>query len=52
LTLYGLWLEATGLRHAGEKISSASAWTIALLLWGLGLVLALIAAALFPAFVV
>jgi hypothetical protein len=52
LTLYGLWLEATGLRHAGEKISSASAWTIALLLWLVGLVLALIAAALFPAFVV
>jgi hypothetical protein len=52
LTLYGLWLEATGLRHAGEKISSASAWTIALLLWAIGLVLALIAAALFPAFVV
>jgi hypothetical protein len=51
LTLYGLWLEATGLRHAGEKISSASAWTIALLLWVVGLVLALIAAALFPAFV-
>jgi len=46
-----LWLEATGLQYAGEKISSASAWTIALILWGIGLLLALIAAALFPTFV-
>jgi Yip1 domain len=52
LTIYGLWLEATGLRYCGEKISSVSAWTIALLLWTIGLILALIAAALFPAFVV
>jgi hypothetical protein len=50
LTLYGLWLEATGLRYAGEKISSASAWTIALILWGIGLVFGLGAAALFPSF--
>lgn len=51
ITLYGLWLEATGLRHTGEKISSASAWTIALILWGIGLLFALGAAALFPTFV-
>lgn len=52
LTIYGIWLEVNGLRHAGEKISSASAWTIALILWAVGAVLALVAAALFPAFVV
>jgi hypothetical protein len=40
LTIYGLWLEASGLRHCGEKVSSASAWTIVLLLWALFLVLA------------
>jgi hypothetical protein len=51
LTLYGLWLEVNGLRHCGEKVSSASAWTIAIILWGCALVLGLIAAALFPAFV-
>ncbi len=51
LTIYGLWLEATGLRHTGEKISSASAWTIALILWTIGLIFALAAAALFPTFV-
>ena len=51
LTIYGLWLEANGLRYGGEKLSSASAWTIVLILWGLGLLLAIIAALLFPAFV-
>ena len=50
LTLYGLWLQATGLRYAGEKISSSSAWTIALILWGIGLCVGLGAAALFPSF--
>lgn len=51
ITLYGLWLEATGLQHAGEKISSASAWTIALIIWCIGLIFALAASALFPTFV-
>jgi Ca2+/H+ antiporter len=51
LTIYGLWLQATGLRHGGQKLSSMSAWTISLIIWGIGLVLALVAAALFPAFV-
>lgn len=51
LTIYGLWLQATGLRYCGEKLSSMSAWTISLIIWGIGLVLALVAAALFPAFV-
>ena len=51
LTIYGLWLEATGLRYTGEKISSASAWTIVLILWTIGLIFALSAAALFPTFV-
>jgi hypothetical protein len=51
LTLYGLWLEATGLRYCGQKLSSVSAWTIVLILWVIVVVFALIAAALFPAFV-
>jgi Yip1 domain len=51
LTLYGLWLEATGLRNTGEKISSGSAWTIVLLLWAIGLFFGLAGAALFPTFV-
>src|SRR2546422_173164 len=51
LTIYGLWLEATGLRYAGEKIGSSSAWTIALILWVIGLLFGLGLAALFPTFV-
>jgi hypothetical protein len=51
LTLYGLWLLATGLRNTGEKVSTGTAWTIAMLLWFLGVLLSLGAAALFPSFV-
>lgn len=50
-TIYGLWLTATGLRNTGEKVSSGSAWGVALILWFIGVLLALGAAALFPSFV-
>ena len=50
-TLYGLWLTATGLRNAGEKVTSGTAWSIAIGLWVLGLLLGLGAAALFPTFI-
>jgi hypothetical protein len=49
-TLYGIWLTATGLRNAGEKVTSGTAWSISIGLWVLGLLLALGAAALFPTF--
>ena len=50
-TLYSLWLTATGLHNAGEKVTKGTGWFIALVLWFLGVLLALGAAALFPAFV-
>ena len=50
-TLYGIWLTATGLRHGGEKVTSGTAWSIALGLWVFGLLLGLVAAALFPTFI-
>lgn len=50
-TIYGWWLSAVGLRHAGEKLSSASAWTIVFLIWFLGLLLTLLFAVLGPSFV-
>ena len=50
-TLYGLWLLTTGLRNTGEKVSAGTAWGVALILWFIGLLLALGAAALFPSFV-
>jgi hypothetical protein len=51
LTIYGLWLMATGLHNTGEKVSKGTAWTVALLLWGLGVLLSVGAALLFPSFV-
>jgi hypothetical protein len=49
-TLYGIWLTASGLRNAGEKVTSGTAWSIAIGLWLFTLVLGLGAAALFPTF--
>lgn len=51
LSFYALWLKATGLRNAGEKVSQAAAWSTVIVLWVLGLVLAVIFTALFPAFI-
>jgi hypothetical protein len=50
LTLYGLWLTATGLKNAGEKVSGSAAWTAALVVWVLGVVFSVASAALFPGF--
>ncbi|MBV9960468.1 MAG: YIP1 family protein [Acidobacteria bacterium] len=51
ISIYGLWLMATGLNNTGEKVSRSTAWTVALLLWGLGVLLSVGAALLFPSFV-
>jgi len=50
ITIYGLWLKATGLHNTGERVSKGAAWTIILILWGIGLLLGLASAALFPSF--
>lgn len=50
-SLYGIWLAASGLRHAGEKVTSGTAWSISIGLWALALLLGLGAAALFPTFI-
>jgi hypothetical protein len=51
LSFYHLWLTATGLRHASEKLSSGSAWTIAIIFWLIGLLLATAFSALFGGFI-
>jgi hypothetical protein len=51
LSVYHLWLTATGLRHASEKLSSGSAWTIAIIFWLFGLLLATAFSALFSGFI-
>lgn len=50
LSLYHLWLAATGLKNAGEKVSGSAAWAAALIVWFMGISLAAISAAIFPGF--
>jgi hypothetical protein len=51
LAFYHLWLTATGLRNTGERVSSGSAWTIAIIFWGIGLLFAVASSALFGNFI-
>jgi len=51
LSFYGLWLRATGLRNAGEKVSKAAAWGTVIVFWALYVLMGIIFAALFPAFI-
>jgi hypothetical protein len=51
LSFYGLWLKATGLRHAGQRVSKAAAWGTAVTFWVLGLLFIVIITALFPSFI-
>jgi hypothetical protein len=46
--LYGWWVTVNGFKHAGEKLSGASAWTIALILWLLGMLLPSVLFLFFP----
>lgn len=51
LSFYSLWLKATGLKHAGQKVSKGAAWGTAILFWALGLIFLTIITALFPSFI-
>jgi hypothetical protein len=50
LSFYGLWLRATGLKNAGEKVSSSAAWGVSITIWVLGLIVGMILASLFSSF--
>ena len=50
LSFYGLWLLATGLKHGGERVSSTTAWSIAIIFWVIGLLLGVGMAAAFGGF--
>lgn len=50
-SLYRLWLAATGLRNAADKIKSGSAWAIVFILWLFGAVVMSLIALFFPTFV-
>jgi hypothetical protein len=51
LSFYHLWLTATGLRNAGERVSTSAAWSVALIIWGLGLLLSAGFSAIFGNFI-
>jgi hypothetical protein len=50
-SLYGLWLRAKGLHLGATRASSGAGWGVAIMLWILILLLALIFTALFPQFI-
>jgi hypothetical protein len=50
LTLYRLWLTATGLRETSERLSNASAWTIVVTLGFIYALLMIIVVAIVPGF--
>jgi hypothetical protein len=51
LGIYWIWLNATGLKNAGEKVSGSTAWTASLGIYGILMLLGLTMAALFPSFI-
>jgi MFS family permease len=50
LSFYGLWLRAKGLANAGQKVSSSTAWGVAITLFVLALIVGMIFATLFSSF--
>lgn len=51
LAFYWLWLNATGLKNAGERISGSTAWTASIGVYLLMVLLGVVVAALFPSFI-
>ena len=51
LSFYSLWLKYTGLRNGGTKVSSGTAWGVAIMLWILGTLAITGLTALFPIFI-
>jgi hypothetical protein len=50
-SFYGLWLRAKGLHMGGTRVSKSGGWGVAIMLWILFLILAMIFTALFPGFI-
>jgi hypothetical protein len=50
-SLYGWWVTVAGLHNMSAKLSKGSAWTIALILWLVGLTLGLVLSLIFPSFI-
>jgi len=50
LWFYWIWLNATGLKNGGEKVSSSTAWTSTFIVYGIIILLGVVVAFLFPSF--
>lgn len=50
LSFYWLWLNATGLKNAGERVTTTNAWSATLLIWIIGILLGVVMALFFPSF--
>lgn len=51
LTFYWLWLNATGLKNAGEKVSGTIAWTASVFIYAVMVLFMLTMALFFPGFI-
>lgn len=51
LTFYLVWLRATALRHAGERVSSGTGWAVSIIFWVVGLLFYVALSALFGNFI-
>ena len=50
LAIYWLWLQATGLKNTGERVSPTAAWSSAIIIWVVGLGLGVVSALIFGNF--
>jgi hypothetical protein len=50
-TFYWIWLNATGLKNTGEKVSSSASWTITISLFVVMMLFGMIATYIFPSFI-
>jgi hypothetical protein len=51
LGFYWIWMNATGLKNAGERVSGSTAWATTLVLYGIGVLLMMFMAFMFPTFI-
>jgi hypothetical protein len=50
LSFYWIWLQVTGLKNAGERMTGTIAWSAVIAIWLVGVVLGVVMAFLFPSF--
>jgi multisubunit Na+/H+ antiporter MnhB subunit len=51
LAFYWIWMNATGLKNAGERVSGSTAWATTIVLYVVGILLMMFMAFMFPSFI-